>query len=101
MKNNPRLEDYTESEFLEFLREFFEGGEDLMADEFDKYMIERVKHFERLTEHPDRSDVIFYPREGQEDSPEGILKEVKAWRAANNKPGFKSDNNLRRMREDL
>ncbi|WP_288095641.1 bacteriocin immunity protein, partial [Pseudomonas sp.] len=54
-----------------------------------------------VTEHPDRSDVIFYPREGQEDSPEGILKEVKAWRASNNKPGFKSDNNLRRMREGL
>ena len=91
MKENSRLEDYTESEFLEFLRELFEGGEDLMADEFDKYMIERVKHFERVTEHPDRSDVIFYPREGQEDSPEGILKEVKAWRAANNKPGFKPE----------
>ena len=91
MKNNPRLEDYTESEFLEFLREFFEGGEDLMADEFDKYMIERVKHFERVTEHPDRSDVIFYPKEGCVSTPEDVLRVIKEWRAANNKPGFKPE----------
>jgi hypothetical protein len=50
-----------------------------------------VKHFEAITEHPGRSDVIFYPKEGQEDSPEGILKEVKEWRALNNKPGFKPE----------
>lgn len=91
MKKTTRLEDYTESEFLDFLRELSDGGENLTADEFDKYMIERVKHFEQVTEHPDRSDVIFYPKEGQEDSPEGILKEVKEWRAANNKPGFKPE----------
>jgi hypothetical protein len=91
MKNTTRLEDYTESEFLDFLRELFEGGEELEASEFDNYMIARVKHFEVVTEHPGRSDVIFYPKEGQEDSPEGILREVKEWRAANNKPGFKSE----------
>ncbi|AWM92034.1 bacteriocin immunity protein [Pseudomonas sp. 31-12] len=91
MKNYSRIEDYTESEFLEFLRELFDGGEDLTADEFDQYMIERIKHFETITEHPDRSDVIFYPKEGQEDSPEGILKAVKEWRALNNKPGFKPE----------
>lgn len=91
MKSYSRIEDYTESEFLEFLRELFEGGEDLTADEFDQYMIERVNHFVAITEHPGRSDVIFYPKEGQEDSPEGILKEVKEWRALNNKPGFKAE----------
>ncbi|MHC8401265.1 bacteriocin immunity protein [Pseudomonas sp. MDT1-17] len=91
MEFKKRFEDYTESEFLDFLREFFDGGEDLTADEFDKYMIERVEHFEAVTEHPDRSDVIFYPKESQEDSPKGILKEVKEWRALNNKPGFKSE----------
>jgi hypothetical protein len=91
MKNTTRLEDYTESEFLSFLREIFEGGEDLSSDDFDKYMLARVEHFELVIEHPSGSDVIFYPKEGQEDSPEGILKEVKEWRARNNKPGFKSE----------
>lgn len=84
-----KLEDYTEAEFLYFLKDLFEGGESLVADEFDKFIIERVRHFETFTEHPRKSDVIFYPEEGQEDSPEGVLKEVKEWRARNNKPGFK------------
>ncbi|WP_248742872.1 MULTISPECIES: bacteriocin immunity protein [unclassified Pseudomonas] len=91
MKNTARIEDYTESEFRAFLTELFEGGEELSGDEFDRYMMRRVIHFELVTEHPDRSDVIFYPKEGREDSPEGILKEVKEWRALNNKPGFKPD----------
>lgn len=90
MNIKTRLEDYTETEFLDFLREFFEGGDGLTADEFDKYIIERVRYFETITEHPGRSDVIFYPKEGQEDSPAGVLKEVKDWRARNNKPGFKT-----------
>jgi hypothetical protein len=91
MKNTTRLEDYTETEFLDFLRELSEGGEDLTEDDFDKYMMKRVEHFVLVTEHPGRSDVIFYPKEGRGDSPEGILKEVKEWRAANNKPGFKPE----------
>lgn len=35
------------------------------------------------------SDLIYYPRDDREDSPEGIVKEIKEWRAANGKPGFK------------
>ena len=85
------LEDYTEAEFLEFLRGLYEERDDLSAEAFDNFIAKGVQHFEWVTEHPDRSDVIFYPREGQEDSPEGILKEVKAWRATNNKPGFKPE----------
>lgn len=86
-----RFEDYTESEFLEFLRGLFEGGRDLSDDDFDAYMIKCVLHFEAVTEHPDGSDVILHPKEGQEDSPERILKDVKEWRALHNKPGFKPE----------
>ncbi|RMS18304.1 Colicin/pyocin immunity protein [Pseudomonas savastanoi] len=43
-----------------------------------------------MTEHPAQTDVIFYPEEGQEDTPEGILKTIKEWRAKNGKPGFKT-----------
>ncbi|RMM38271.1 Colicin/pyocin immunity protein [Pseudomonas amygdali pv. lachrymans] len=49
-----------------------------------------VKHFVKVTEHPAQTDVIFYPEEGQEDTPEGILKTIKEWRAKNGKPGFKT-----------
>jgi hypothetical protein len=91
MEFKEHFEDYTESEFLEFLRDLFEGGRDLSDDDFDAYIIKGVLHFEAVTEHPDGSDVILHPKDGQEDSPERILKEVKEWRALNNKPGFKPE----------
>ncbi|MFJ7281481.1 bacteriocin immunity protein [Pseudomonas sp. NPDC099000] len=86
-----RLEDYTETEFLAFLGEFFHQTSDLRGQALEDYRDDLLDHFELISEHPDRSDVIFYPKEGQEDSPEGILKEVKEWRALNNKPGFKPE----------
>lgn len=86
-----RLEDYTETEFLSFLREFSRYPSGLKDSELEEYLDRLLIHFERVIEHPGRSDVIFYPKEGQEDTPEGILKEVKEWRALNNKPGFKPE----------
>ncbi|WP_053158936.1 bacteriocin immunity protein [Pseudomonas sp. P1.8] len=84
-------EDYTEAEFLSFLRRFRNCPAGLHGKELEIYLDGLLVHFEKITEHPERSDVIFYPKDGQEDSPEGILKEVKEWRAANNKPGFKPE----------
>ena len=86
-----RLEDYTEVEFLSFLEEFSNQTSGLKGQALEDYRDRLLDHFELITEHPGRSDVIFYPKEGQEDSPEGILKEVKEWRALNNKPGFKPE----------
>ncbi|WP_016676051.1 bacteriocin immunity protein, partial [Yersinia pestis] len=48
-----------------------------------------VRHFTKITEHPSGSDLIYYPEDGADDSPEGILELVKKWRAENGKPGFK------------
>lgn len=79
------ISDYTENEFLEFVRKIYQA-ESASEEEEDK----RIDEFERLTEHPDGSDLIFYPRDDREDSPEGIVQEVKQWRAANGKSGFKS-----------
>ncbi|HCJ6520282.1 TPA: bacteriocin immunity protein [Enterobacter cloacae] len=78
------LSDYTENEFLDLVRKIFnaEGP----TEENDN---RRVREFRRLTEHPSGSDLIFYPEDGREDSPEGIVKEVKEWRKANGKPDFK------------
>ncbi|WP_342230203.1 bacteriocin immunity protein, partial [Yersinia enterocolitica] len=50
---------------------------------------EAILRFEELTEHPDGSDLIYYPNDDREDSPEGILAEIKRWRAEKGKPGFK------------
>ncbi|MDK6923875.1 bacteriocin immunity protein, partial [Escherichia coli] len=48
-----------------------------------------LEHFVKITEHPDGTDLIYYPSDNRDDSPEGIVKEIKEWRAANGKPGFK------------
>ncbi|MFL6535391.1 MAG: bacteriocin immunity protein [Pseudomonas sp.] len=85
------IEEYTEAEFLSFLEEFFDNKTMLQGTALSEYWDSLVEHFERITQHPAKSDVIYYPKEGQEDSPAGILKEVKEWRARNNKPGFKPE----------
>lgn len=84
-----RIEDYTEEEFLEFLKGFSSEHSQLCGEEFIKHMDRSIEHFVKITEHPARTDVIFYPEDDQEDSPEGILNTIKKWRANNGKPGFK------------
>lgn len=79
-----KLSDYSEKEFLDLVRKICraEGP----TEEDDNQL---VREFRRLAEHPSGSDLIFYPDDGKDDSPEGIVKEVKEWRQANGKPGFK------------
>ncbi|WP_368388969.1 bacteriocin immunity protein [Pseudomonas sp. HS6] len=78
------ISDYTEQEFLEFVISVCDS--DARTEEDD---VKMVLEFRRLTEHPDGADLIYYPRDDREDSPSGIVEEVKKWRAANGKPGFK------------
>lgn len=84
MKNR-LISDFTEQEFLNFVNGIWDGG--ARSEEED---VKLVFEFERLTEHPDGSDLLYYPRNDREDSPEGVVKEVKEWRAANGKSGFKT-----------
>ncbi|WP_047607670.1 bacteriocin immunity protein [Rahnella aquatilis] len=79
------ISDYTESEFLEFVKKFFN-----VQSSTEQEDTKNILEFKRLTEHPSGSDLIYYPNDDREDSPEGVVKEVKQWRAANGKPGFKS-----------
>ena len=83
MKNKV-ISDYTEAEFLAFVRKICDADY-----ETEQEHTRAVLEFDRLSEHPYRNGLIYYPQEGQEDSPEGIVKEVKEWRARNGKPGFK------------
>ncbi|AIN20054.1 colicin immunity / pyocin immunity family protein [Yersinia rochesterensis] len=82
IKNN--ISDYTELEFLNFVKDIYY---DTYSSE-DEH-VKAVLQFETLTEHPDGSDLIYYPNDNREDNPEGIVAEVKKWRAENGKPGFK------------
>ncbi|MDZ5604194.1 bacteriocin immunity protein [Pseudomonas sp. RP23018S] len=102
MNKKLKIEDYTEAEFLELIKQFFSREDGSYEDDFDEndqaaldaidaYEAEQdrlVDHFRTITEHPSGSDLIFYPEPGAE-GPDGIISEIKKWRAANGKPDFK------------
>ncbi|WP_034916181.1 bacteriocin immunity protein [Erwinia sp. 9145] len=85
MKKNS-ISDYTESEFLAFVRKIFDVDYKTESEHS-----QAVVEFDRLCEHPYRNGLIFHPKDGRDDSPEGVVQEVKEWRAANGKPGFKPE----------
>ncbi|GEK12474.1 bacteriocin immunity protein [Aliivibrio fischeri] len=83
------LNDYTEDEFKELMQEFFDNKHNLSGDGFAIHIQELSDYFIRLTEHPYGNGVIFNPKEEQDDSPEGIVLEVKKWRESQGLPCFK------------
>ena len=81
-----KFEEYTEEEFKKLVEDIcFVNVKS--ESEHDKLLV----HFENISEHPQGSDLIYYPLEGEDCSPAGIVESVKAWRAANGKPGFKAN----------
>lgn len=79
-------EQYTRKEFLLLIERLF--NKDYSSEsEFDALVHQIVD----TSEHPDGTDIIFYPDEGVEDTPEGILDSIERWREQNSKPGFKPE----------
>ncbi|MEA9390695.1 bacteriocin immunity protein [Acerihabitans sp. TG2] len=78
-----KLENYSEEEFLQFLIKIW--AIDVSEEEHD-YL---VQHFEKLVEHPNGNGLLFFPSNDVEDSPNGVLKVVREWRAKSGKPGFR------------
>lgn len=83
---NKKFEDYTEGEFLKFVQDIFE-----MNTTSDREHELWAIHFGEVTQHPRSWDLIFYPNPGEDNTPLGVVNEVKQWRAANNLPGFKEN----------
>ncbi len=83
LKNS--ISDYTEAEFVQLLKEIEKENVAATDDVLDVLL----EHFVKITVHPDGTDLIYYPSDNRDDSPERIVKEIKEWRAANGKPGFK------------
>lgn len=79
------ISDITESEFLKLVTKIYN-------DEYttEEEHTDAILRFKALAEHPAGSDLIFYPVPGK-TGPEAIVKEVKEWRLANSKPGFKAE----------
>lgn len=80
------ISDYTESEFLSLVQKICSANCETEEDGNCQ-----VRKFERLAEHPSGADLIFYPEDGKDDSPEGVVHEVKEWRQRRDKPCFKSE----------
>ena len=87
-----KIEDYTELEFIEFLREFRKAtrkDQSLKGKILEKYIDDLVDHLIKITEHPAQGDLIFYPESPEAREPENILKIVKEWRRSQGLPLFK------------
>ena len=87
-----KLEDYTEDEFLNFLggmRSPVKDGKTLKGKALERYWDSLVDHFVEITQHPSKSDLIFYPKNQGDDKPENILIIVKEWRRSQRLPLFK------------
>ncbi|WLI11767.1 MULTISPECIES: bacteriocin immunity protein [Pseudomonas] len=86
MKLKDKFEDYTESEYIALIDRLVQGDY-----KSEKEHDEIVDNIVSTSEHPNGTGILYYPEEGVEDSPAGVLKAIKDWRAANGKPGFKPE----------
>ncbi|PCE67545.1 bacteriocin immunity protein [Salinivibrio sp. YCSC6] len=82
MKND--LSAYSQSEFLQLVQR-------ICLDDYDTEQehIDAVLHFEEVTQHPDGSDLIYYPEKEEDATPENIVRIVKEWRQSKGLPCFK------------
>ncbi|ASY75686.1 bacteriocin immunity protein [Pectobacterium polaris] len=81
---NQNLNDYTEADFLQFVRDIVEVNSS-SEEEHHTW----VSHFEKIVEHPEGNGVIYYPEDDNDGTPEGIVKFVKNWRKSQDLPLFK------------
>ncbi|PSV26292.1 colicin immunity protein [Photobacterium sp. GB-27] len=85
MRMKSKIQDYTESEFVELMDLIFKENTAFNDDKLDTLL----EKFELLTEHPDGTDLIYYPDNEANCSPEGITKIIKEWRKSQGLPLFK------------
>ncbi|WES68031.1 bacteriocin immunity protein [Superficieibacter sp. HKU1] len=86
------IEDITEEEFFELLEQIINvtsKDKTLKGKELERYVDDMVDYFIKITEHPAKGDLIFYPEKRGDDEPENILKIVKEWRRSQGLPLFK------------
>ncbi|TGB80749.1 bacteriocin immunity protein [Escherichia sp. E4702] len=71
-----------------FLNEFFKDLRkvNLKGEALSDYLTTLSNHFDKVTEHPEKSDLIFYPEDNSKCTPEGLLETVLKWRKAQGLP---------------
>ncbi|WLH75040.1 bacteriocin immunity protein [Pseudomonas fluorescens] len=87
MELKRNFSEYTKAEFLAFMAEILRENTAQTDDQLDELLI----HFELITEHPDGTDLIYYPPSDAESTIEAITERVEKWRVANGKSGFKTE----------
>ncbi|WEL54738.1 bacteriocin immunity protein [Pseudomonas kermanshahensis] len=81
------ISEFTELEFLEFITSITNPPNNISEQALDSH----IMRFKSLSEHPNGSDLIYWPEADGLDTPEEIVRIIKEWRAANGKPGFKAE----------
>jgi hypothetical protein len=81
-----KISDYREEQFIYLLQQIFISNTDGTSE---TVLADMLDNFSELAEHPAGTDLIYWPEDGAQCSPEGITATVKEWRAANGLPGFK------------
>ena len=79
------LSDYTKNEFISLVAEIIS---DQGTEEHQDNLLEL---FIQLTEHPEGSDLIYYPQSAADATPEAIAEKVQEWRKTNGKSGFREE----------
>ncbi|WP_394167989.1 bacteriocin immunity protein [Photobacterium piscicola] len=78
------ISEYTESEFLKLITDICQVN---TSNEQEHSGL--VSRFCQLIEHPDGSDLIYYPENEMDGTPERIVEIVKNWRRSQGLPLFK------------
>ncbi|MGY2291873.1 bacteriocin immunity protein [Pseudomonas sp. SDO528_S397] len=81
-----QFSDFTEAQFIRFMQSIRAANREASDEVLDLLL----SQFCSVTEHPDGTDLIYYPEEGADNSNEGITQTVKHWRETNGLPGFKT-----------
>ncbi|HIF9096089.1 TPA: bacteriocin immunity protein [Photobacterium damselae] len=80
------ISEYTESEFLKLVTDICKVN---VSDEKEHNGL--VFHFCQIVEHPDGSDLIYYPDKEIDGTPKRIVEIVKKWRKSQGLPLFKDE----------
>lgn len=78
--------DYTEGDFLQLVEVIFKEN----VSDTDGALDELLEHFEDITQYPEGTDLIYYPKTPEDGTPENIVRIVKEWRLSQGLPCFKS-----------
>ncbi|MET4026518.1 hypothetical protein ABIE59_002044 [Marinobacter sp. MBR-99] len=79
-----QLQNYTRNEFMALVVTISE------VEGSDEHQDRLLEHFNAVSGHPAGSDLIFYPENPEDSTPERIVEIVEQWRAQSGLPGFKS-----------